>query len=163
MDNLKLIRLDVGGEKFITYYETLKQSAYFRELILNKKAKGAMVTGKEENQEFFIDRDGDAFQSIMHYLRTYDLQEKNKEKLQILEYEAQFYGFYDVVKQLNQLIAKDNQCYYVKEMTTAFEEMNTCKTVGFFKDKQSIVASYKHIKLDENKFIYKLVFASPKE
>ncbi|KAG2211018.1 hypothetical protein INT46_010925 [Mucor plumbeus] len=163
MNNLKLIRLDVGGEKFITYYETLKQSAYFRELILNKKAKGAMVTGKEENQEFFIDRDGDAFQNIMHYLRTYDIQEKNKEKLQILECEAEFYGFYDMVKQLNQLIAKYNQCYYVKEMPSAFEEMNTSKTIRFFKDQQSIVASYKYMNLDEKKYTYKLVFASPKE
>lgn len=158
-----MIRLNVGGEKFITYYETLKQSAYFQELILNKKAKGAMVTGKEKNQEFFIDRDGDAFQDIMHYLRTYDIQEKGEEQIQILKYEAEFYGFHDMVKQLNQLIAKDNECYSVKELTADFDtlDLKTSGKIDFLKRKQSIVASYKHLKGD-NGYAYKLVFSSPK-
>lgn len=163
MDNFKVIRLNVGGEKFITYYETLKQSVYFQELILDKKAKRAMVTGKEKNQEFFIDRDGDAFQGIMHYLRTYDIQEKGEEQIQILKYEAEFYGFHDMVKRLNQLIAKDNECYSVKKLTTTFDtlDLKASGKIDFLEGNQSIVASYKHLTSD-GEYAYKLVFSSPK-
>lgn len=32
-ENFNLINLTVGEKKFITYYDTLKQSTYFQELV----------------------------------------------------------------------------------------------------------------------------------
>ncbi|KAF1797790.1 BTB/POZ domain-containing protein [Mucor lusitanicus] len=105
-NNFKLVTLNVGGRTFKTYYDTLKRSTYFQELIQNKKAEQAIAIESDDQQEsFFIDRDGDMFEVILHYLRSCDVSVKTPAQLKKLKNEAAFYKF-------NELEMKADQALY---------------------------------------------------
>ncbi|GAN04693.1 hypothetical protein MAM1_0071c04157 [Mucor ambiguus] len=126
-NNFKLVTLNVGGKTFITYYENLKQSDYFQDLIQNKKGEQAIaIKGKAQQESFFIDRDGDTFEAIMHYLRTYEIIEKDPDQLRILEHEAKFFKLKSMAIKINQAIAdtSNNETYAVKQSATMFNEMD---------------------------------------
>ncbi|KAL9558469.1 hypothetical protein MBANPS3_000887 [Mucor bainieri] len=161
MNNFKLIKLNIGGEKLTTYYDTLKQLNYFNELIANGYAESAIVTGDGDDKEYFIDRDGKAFADIMHYLRTYDIREKDLEQLRVLESEAKFFKCNDMVIKINQTIAdiKNKETYTVKQLETMFNGMEVNK-IEPYKDQTSIIATYKHKGKSTNEFVYKLVVKS---
>eukprot|EP00494_Astrolonche_serrata_P027018 UN27281 len=57
----EIIKLNVGGTKFETSWDTLKICNYFQNL-LNK--------GYKKLNEYFIDRDPDSFKYILQFLRT---------------------------------------------------------------------------------------------
>ncbi|EPB91713.1 hypothetical protein HMPREF1544_01424 [Mucor circinelloides 1006PhL] len=145
MDDFKVIKLNVGGEKHTTYCDTLKPLAYFQNLILHGYAEGATITGDGDDKEYFIDRDGKAFGDIMHYLRTYDIREKDLEQLRVLENEAVFFKFNDMIVRINQTISKikNNETYVVKQLDDMFKGMELGK-INPYKDQTSIVATYKH-------------------
>ncbi|CAO0799211.1 unnamed protein product [Mucor circinelloides] len=102
-NNFKLVTLNVGGKLFTTYYDTLKRSSYFQELIQNKKGEQAIAIKSDAQEEsFFIDRDGDIFEAIMHYLRSCDILEKTPERLKKLKSEAAFFKFDELVMKVDQ-------------------------------------------------------------
>lgn len=163
MDDFKVIKLNVGGEKHTTCYDTLKPLAYFQNLILHGYAEGATITGDGDDKEYFIDRDGKAFGDIMHYLRTYDIREKDLEQLRVLENEAVFFEFNGLIIRINQTISsiKNNETYVVKQLDGMFEGMELGK-INPYKDQTSIVATYKHPTNTSNQYVYKLVVKSNK-
>ncbi|KAG2211015.1 hypothetical protein INT46_010922 [Mucor plumbeus] len=103
-NNFNLINLTVGGKKFITYYDTLKQSTYFQGLIQNNAGAQAAPIEGEEDKHFFIDRDGDIFEDILHYLRSYEIRQRSQEQLKKLEHESTFYGFDELKAKVNQAL-----------------------------------------------------------
>ncbi|KAL9558471.1 hypothetical protein MBANPS3_000889 [Mucor bainieri] len=118
-NNFKLITLNVGGKIFTTYYDTLKRSSYFQELVQNKKGEQAIAIEEgAQQQSFFIDRDGDTFEVIMHYLRSCDISVKTPAQLKKLKNEAAFFKF-------DELVLKADQALYA----------NACEEEGNFEIK----------------------------
>ncbi|CEP19093.1 hypothetical protein [Parasitella parasitica] len=164
MDNFKLINLNVGGYVCTTYYDTLKRSIYFQNLVLQEKAESAFVNGNDD-KEFFIDRDGDAFQDVMQYLRTYELPVKDIERLKILRSEATFYKFNDMVKKIDEAILftkKNNICYSVKPIFMAFDtiKMNESGQLKPMKNNSIIVAAYQTVPTYGAQTNYKVIIKS---
>ncbi|GAA5804170.1 BTB/POZ protein [Helicostylum pulchrum] len=96
MSKHKTIKLNVGGTFYETTQETLKGSGYFRNLLNEGWAEGNAV----ENT-LFVDRDGFLFRFILLYLRTDELDIKDK-YLKSLKNEADFY----LLPRLSQIIER---------------------------------------------------------
>ncbi|KAL9558473.1 hypothetical protein MBANPS3_000891 [Mucor bainieri] len=116
----EVIHLDVGGKKFSTYYDTLKTSIYFQELIKNKQGEQATVVGTADSPIYFIDRDGHVFQEIMHYLRSYSIRKNGEEDLKKLKVEAAFFKFNVLVAEVDRVLTEadqleDEACYYIED------------------------------------------------
>lgn len=97
--------MNVGGKLFTTYYDTLKRSSYFQELIQNKKGDHAIAIQVEAQQEsYFIDRDGDMFEVILHYLRSCDISGKTPAQLKKLKEETAFFKFEELIMKVDQAL-----------------------------------------------------------
>lgn len=83
-----IVKLNVGGKSFATFYETIAQSQYFVNL-LSKDAFSNRTT--VNNDEVFIDRSAQLFTGILCFLRTGTLIESKVEKLRSLQEESRFY------------------------------------------------------------------------
>lgn len=94
MLKLKTVKLNIGGTFYETTQETLKDSGYFRNLLNEDWAEGNAV-----DNALFVDRDGLLFRYILLYLRTDELNIKDK-YLKSLKNEADFY----LLPKLSQMI-----------------------------------------------------------
>ncbi|KAL7314897.1 hypothetical protein PS15m_006412 [Mucor circinelloides] len=151
-NNFKLVTLNVGGKLFTTYYDTLKRSSYFQELIQNKKGEQAIAIKSDAQEEsFFIDRDGDIFEAIMHYLRSCDILEKTPERLKKLKSEAAFFKFDEVVMKVDQALyanlygEDDEKKFEVKSLKSAVNEISDT-TLGNLqlKEDQKVLWKYSY-------------------
>ncbi|KAL9558472.1 hypothetical protein MBANPS3_000890 [Mucor bainieri] len=106
--NYTLVTLNVGGKTFTTYYDTLKQSSYFQKLIETKKGEQAFIIKENDEEVFFIDRDGQVFDEIMHYLRSFEIRVDAIEELEKLKIEAIFFAFTELVSKIEQALRKAN-------------------------------------------------------
>lgn len=117
-ENFNLINLTVGEKKFITYYDTLKQSTYFQELVQDNIGAQAVSIEDEENQGFFVDRGGYIFEDILHYLRSCEIRQRSQEQLRKLEHEVTSCGFDELEAKANQalhgwMLDKEDVKFYV--------------------------------------------------
>lgn len=117
--DFNLINLNVGGKKITTYYDTLKQSSYFQKLIENNEAQQALVVEQGNDQVFFIDRDADVFEEIMHYLRSFEIRFDTPEDLEKLKIEATFFDLKDLVLKVEHTLrniydASDEGTYHLE-------------------------------------------------
>jgi hypothetical protein len=100
----------------------LKQSTYFQGLIQNNAGAQAAPIEGEEDKHFFIDRDGDIFEDILHYLRSCEIRQRSQEQLKKLGHESTFYGFDELKAKVNQalynwMLDKEGDVeFYVKAM-----------------------------------------------
>lgn len=122
----KLINLNIGEKKFSTYDDTLTTSSYFQKLIENKRGEQATVIEKDNDQVFFIDRDGDVSEEIMHYLRSLAIRAETPEKLEKLVIEATFFDFKELVMRADQVledinVAGDDERFYLEDIITNAE------------------------------------------
>lgn len=106
--NFNVVNLNVGGKILTTYYDTLKRASYFQELIENKKGEQASVTGEDDNQTFFIDRDETVFEEVMYYLRSLEIRVDTLENLEKLKIEAKFFGVKELVLKVDQALQSIN-------------------------------------------------------
>ncbi|ORE06685.1 POZ domain-containing protein [Rhizopus microsporus var. microsporus] len=90
-----LIKLNVGGEFFYTYYSTLYGSRYFRQLLNNMRRVREMTIYKNI---IFLDRSKDTFRYIIQFLRNghLNVDRKDGDFFQDLIEEADFYGIKDL-------------------------------------------------------------------
>ncbi|KAJ3293469.1 hypothetical protein HK104_004440 [Borealophlyctis nickersoniae] len=96
-----LVKLNVGGQRFLTTRETLtSQSAYFTALLGKDFKTPTMV-----DDHIFIDRDGELFAHILQYLRggTYPILYDGVTGFDYptyakIKHEAMFYGIDALVK-----------------------------------------------------------------
>ncbi|KAI8637744.1 BTB/POZ protein [Parasitella parasitica] len=142
-----LLNLNVGGQLYTTYYDTLKISLYFRNLRDNIPQPDCIRTGHKETTCYFIDRDPEVFCDIMHYLRTWEVRSNDKAYLKILQNEAKFYGFDDLVKKITNMLtdsinsdklfkeiylSKDPKYLQVDFNTTKFDSLESQTLVQAF-------------------------------
>lgn len=105
MEESSIMKLNVGGESFQLYYGALKAASYFWNLNKMVPQRDAISIFQEGSACHFIDRDPEIFQDILHYLKTWEvLHPTDKHYLVILQNEADFYGFYDLVKRIDQML-----------------------------------------------------------
>jgi hypothetical protein len=104
-----IVKLNVGGELFSTFYCTVIKSSYFLNLLNEEKMSSKTIINKNE---IFIDRSGELFRDILYFLRTQLLFASDIEKLRSLQKEAEFYQIQDMIQASNSEIEnllKDDQ------------------------------------------------------
>jgi len=96
----RIIKLNIGGHKFCTTYQTLtKEPATFFTSLLN----GAISSTKDEDDAYFIDRDGQFFAPILTWLRTNEISiPLNQMTKEDVLREAIFYSLQPLVDELNE-------------------------------------------------------------
>lgn len=101
-----IIKLNVGGSKYITFKNTLNQSIFFKELISNN-----FYTSKIDENWIFVDRDGEIFKYILNYLRSNEFPYLYNENNNFNEYlykklknEADYYGLTDLYDFINKKV-----------------------------------------------------------
>jgi hypothetical protein len=82
MNTGSIVTLDVGGTKFKTQKSTLTKypGTFFQGLI-----------DSNNESEYFIDRDGELFRSVLHYLRTEKLETYGNSRISVIE-EFEYYA-----------------------------------------------------------------------
>lgn len=83
-----IIKLNVGGTSFVTFYKTLTQSKFFVSLLSEDVLSNKAMTS---NNEIFIDRSGNLFVDILYYLRTHSVFANEIDTLRLLQEEAKYY------------------------------------------------------------------------
>jgi len=82
------VTLNVGGKKFSTSIQTLKQG----DNMLSAMFSGRIPLKREKDDSVFIDRDGTHFRSILNFLRDGVISKPNSRKeIEELKKEAEFY------------------------------------------------------------------------
>ncbi|CAO0791576.1 unnamed protein product [Mucor circinelloides] len=106
MGTPNLIQLNVGGQMFKTYCDTLMDSSYFQNLEQGVPQPDAIrINDDKKPAIYFIDRDPEIFRDIMTYLKTWKIHSTDEHYLRILQREALFYGFDDMVKRIDQMLS----------------------------------------------------------
>ncbi|KAI7884714.1 uncharacterized protein EV154DRAFT_522033, partial [Mucor mucedo] len=143
--NERIIRLNVGGMSFCTTYGTLKLSPYFKELLDDGTKKIDVM----ENGELFIDRDGDLFNDILEYLRSYDICSDNLEELQN---EAEFYKLKIMIENIKQILHEKKHSKQKQYELITVEELQKLSslppddlevTVHSFSDSYELISTLK--------------------
>lgn len=91
-----IIKLNVGGKRFVTSRQTLTwiPDSFFQSLL-----SGRIPSLKDEDGAIFIDRDPDLFKPILNYMRSREVQLNNC-NVKTLKHEAEFYGITPLVRRL---------------------------------------------------------------
>ena len=99
MSNCELVRLNVGGTKYITEKTTLRK---YPDSVLGAMFRGNIPLSTDGDGYYFIDRCGHIFQYILQFLRSGKLiLPKGFCELELLQEEASFYQIEDLVSTIN--------------------------------------------------------------
>ena len=99
MSNCELVRLNVGGTKYITEKTTLRK---YPDSVLGAMFRGNITLSTDGDGYYFIDRCGHIFQYILQFLRSGKLVlPKGFCELELLEEEASFYEIEDLISTMN--------------------------------------------------------------
>ena len=99
MSNCELVRLNVGGTKYITEKTTLRK---YPDSVLGAMFRGNITLSTDGDGYYFIDRCGHIFQYILQFLRSGKLiLPKGFCELELLEEEASFYEIEDLISTMN--------------------------------------------------------------
>ena|SRR3990167_4660226 len=91
VDSNGLVKLNVGGKRFITRYATLTRNG-LQENFFIPLLSGRFPVEKDEKGYIFIDRNGAYFEPVLDYLRSGELHCPQKLSYKRLIQEAYFYG-----------------------------------------------------------------------
>ncbi|KAI8637831.1 hypothetical protein BD408DRAFT_40163 [Parasitella parasitica] len=106
-DDMDIVKLNVGGELFMTYRNTImKSDATHLINLVNQSAQ----------DEIYIDRSSELFQDIMLYIRESVILVKDLKKLHALAKEAVFYDTKSMVRKLETVIVEAEELQK-KQMT----------------------------------------------
>ena len=99
MSNCELVRLNVGGTKYITEKATLRK---YPDSVLGAMFRGNIPLSTDGDGYYFIDRCGHIFQYILQFLRSGKLiLPKGFCELELLQEEASFYQIEDLISTIN--------------------------------------------------------------
>ena len=99
MSNCELVRLNVGGTKYITEKTTLRK---YPDSVLGAMFRGNITLSTDGDGYYFIDRCGHIFQYILQFLRSGKLiLPKGFCELELLQEEASFYQIEDLISTIN--------------------------------------------------------------
>ena len=99
MSNCELVRLNVGGTKYITEKATLRK---YPDSVLGAMFRGNIPLSTDGDGYYFIHRCGHIFQYILQFLRSGKLiLPKGFCELELLEEEASFYEIEDLISTMN--------------------------------------------------------------
>ena len=102
-----VIRLNVGGERYTTTLGTLTK---FPNSMLGAMFNGKHNAVKDENGEYFIDRDGQLFRFVLNFLRSSMLAlPAGFTQLDQLHLEADFFQIEPLVQEIASLQLKSNE------------------------------------------------------
>src|SRR5437773_2295196 len=107
-----IVKLNVGGKVFDTSTETLTrdENSMLARMFSGTRGIGASKDGigasKDENDRFFIDRDGDHFRHILNWLRDESEPPQDVDPKPLLR-EARFYQLTTFEKYLEARIGQD--------------------------------------------------------
>jgi hypothetical protein len=92
MDETKVVKLNIGGKRFVTTAETLtqrSQTGFFALLLA-----GRIPSTKVDDDHWFVDRNGRYFEPLLDYLRTgiWQLPGHLEKDERLVLVEADFYG-----------------------------------------------------------------------
>ena len=95
MSNTEIVRLNVGGTKYITAKSTLQK---YPQSMLGAMFRENIPLSTDEDGYYFIDRCGHIFQYILQFLRCGKLVlPKHFNELELLQTEADFYQIEDLI------------------------------------------------------------------
>ena len=99
MSNCELVRLNVGGTKYITEKATLRK---YPDSVLGAMFRGNIPLSTDGDGYYFIDRCGHIFQYILQFLRSGKLiLPKGFCELELIQEEASFYQIEDLISTIN--------------------------------------------------------------
>jgi hypothetical protein len=91
----KLVKINVGGKRFMTSYSTINaRGENFLSMLIQKDIEGTMLSTKDEKGYTFIDRDGDLFSIVLNYLRTGEVFIPTNIPKRLVAIEFEFYGMH---------------------------------------------------------------------
>ena len=91
----KWIKLNVGGQQFLTSKSTLEKEP---ESMICRMVFGELPSLKDENGAILIDRSPKYFDAILNYLRMGEIQLDHDVNVEALIQEAKFYGIMSLVE-----------------------------------------------------------------
>ena len=91
----KWIKLNVGGQQFMTSKSTLEKEP---ESMICRMVFGELPSLKDENGAILIDRSPKYFDAILNYLRMGEIQLDHDVNVEALIHEAKFYGIMSLVE-----------------------------------------------------------------
>ena len=91
----KWIKLNVGGQQFMTSKSTLEKEP---ESMICRMVFGELPSLKDENGAILIDRSPKYFDAILNYLRMGEIQLDHDVNVEALIQEAKFYGIMSLVE-----------------------------------------------------------------
>ncbi|XP_064383119.1 uncharacterized protein LOC135331796 [Halichondria panicea] len=119
------VRLNIGGEIFATSKTTLLSAgeSFFSSLLSERHESARDDTGA-----YFIDRSPKYFGSILHYLRTNNLELPSALNRQSLQLEAEFYGIQKIVDHLKHLESDKQNAESIKKNAAVvpFSKISGC-------------------------------------
>ena len=155
----KWIKLNVGGQQFVTSKSTLEKEP---ESMICRLVCGEIPSLKDENGAILIDRSPKHFDTILNYLRMGDILLDHDLNIEALIQEANFYGIMSLVKKCQteyrhnlaliihfegnaQTIEKHlaNSKNLVEELTKLFAQFGNVRRVVLRKMKYSSIYLYK--------------------
>ena len=105
VQNKQVVKLNVGGEIFITSVQTLLKEKTLLSAILSEN----LPLLNDNNDCIFIDRDGTHFRSILNFLRDGNISKPNTEKeIDEIEKEAEFYSIKGLIERCKRFKQHDS-------------------------------------------------------
>lgn len=92
-----IVQLNVGGRRYTTSKQTL---TWISESFFVSLLSGRIPSMRDEVGAIFIDRDPDLFEIILHFMRTKEVNPKDR-NIRNLRTEAEFYGLQPLIIRLN--------------------------------------------------------------
>ncbi|CEG77959.1 hypothetical protein RMATCC62417_12630 [Rhizopus microsporus] len=100
----KLVKLNVGGDLYLTYEVTLKKSLFFKNLLETEMQNNE----KTDSGEILVDRCGKLFEHVLRYLRngTIRWNKLDVELLEKLSEEVEFYQVEEMKRMIDEELEK---------------------------------------------------------
>ncbi|KAG2211019.1 hypothetical protein INT46_010926 [Mucor plumbeus] len=105
-NNNTIVKLNVGGKLFKTFYSTLSTSTFFQNL-LNKDVMESKTIINDG--EIFIDRSAILFRDILLFLRTSIIFAFDIDKLNALQLEAEYYQIESMIQAVQASINENSE------------------------------------------------------
>ena len=121
----KWIKLNVGGQQFLTSKSTLEKEP---ESMICRMVFGELPSLKDENGAILIDRSPKYFDAILNYLRMGEIQLDHDVNVEALIQEAKFYGIMSLVEKYeHNLVLKVS--FYGISGESIYDKLDTSKFV----------------------------------
>ena len=122
----KWIKLNVGGQQFLTSKSTLEKEP---ESMICRMVFGELPSLKDENGAILIDRSPKYFDAILNYLRMGEIQLDHDVNVEALIQEAKFYGIMSLVEKYEHNRVLLQVSFYGISGESIYDKLDTSKFV----------------------------------